>query len=137
MVDDAIDQWQKDWKSLLTQKDVTLNSYCDVAGLWNWRSYYTEEQLAGFKVIHFFGGRGQYNFDQINKFNISQVSVATFLTYGGPFHDHLVDFLAFYVPNTTEITVFRWEVLQKWNGEFFWITVYYHNFRWSMLYMCL
>ena len=33
MVDDALDQWQKDWKHVLTQKMITLNSSCNVSCL--------------------------------------------------------------------------------------------------------
>ena len=33
MVDDTVDQWQKDWKHVPVQKVVTLNICCDVACL--------------------------------------------------------------------------------------------------------
>ena len=33
MVDDAVDQWQKDWKHVAVQKVVTLNTCCNVACL--------------------------------------------------------------------------------------------------------
>ena len=44
LVDDAVDQWQKDWKHVPVQKVVTLNTCCNVACL----AFYLPHITTGF-----------------------------------------------------------------------------------------
>ena len=87
VVDDAVDQWRKNWKHVSVQKFVTLNTCCNVA----WLIFHLPHITTGssqtdqcqpttgfFSEPPTFGGM-PYTFSQIKKLCILQGSVVTFL----------------------------------------------------------
>ena len=79
VVDDAGDQWLKDWKHVSMQKVVTLNTCCDVACL----AFQLPLITTGCFQNHQRLWECNSTFSQMKKFSILQGSSVKPFTYGG------------------------------------------------------